>query len=42
MNIEGFINALPIMGEGMLGVFIVILVVWLCIAGMTKIFGDKK
>ena len=38
MNIQGFIDVLPIMGQGILGVFVVIIVVWIAIAAMAKIF----
>jgi hypothetical protein len=32
MNISGFVSVLPIIGQGMLGVFLVIGLVWVAIA----------
>ncbi len=31
MNIQNFLNTLPIMGQGMLGIFIVMAVIMLCV-----------
>ncbi len=31
MNIQNFLNTLPIMGQGMLGIFIVTAVIMLCV-----------
>lgn len=37
-NFSGFLETLPIMGKGMLGIFIVILVLYFTITVLTKIF----
>ncbi len=42
MNIQGFIESLPIMRYGMLGIFIVILVILLCMRLLTKLFPPKS
>ncbi len=36
MNISGFVSVLPIIGQGMLGVFLVIGLVWVAIALMVR------
>ena len=38
MNFAGVVAVLPLVGKGMLGVFIVIGIVWLSVAAMMKIF----
>ena len=38
LNFEEFLQTLPIMGKGMLGIFVVILVLYLTITLLTKIF----
>ncbi len=38
LNFDGFLQTLPIMGKGMLGIFVVILVLYLTITLLTKIF----
>ena len=42
ISIEKFLASLPIMGFGMLGIFIVIGVIMVCVAILTKIFPAKK
>ncbi len=37
-NIDAFVNSLQYMGKGMLGVFLVIAVIILCIYALNKIF----
>lgn len=41
-NVEGFMNVLPIMGKGMLGIFIVTLVIILLVALLNKITAPKQ
>ncbi len=41
-NFQALLNTLPIMGNGMLGIFIVILVIYLCILLLNKLFPAKK
>lgn len=38
MNISALINAMPILGQGLVGVFFVIAVIWLLIACLTRVF----
>ena len=38
LNVELFMETLPIMGKGMLGIFIVMIVILFCIKGLGKIF----
>lgn len=40
-NIDYLMNALPIMGKGMLGVFVVTAVIVAVVALLNKISGDK-
>lgn len=42
MNFDGLLNSLPIMGWGMLGIFIVIGVIYLSVVLTTKVFPAKK
>lgn len=42
MNIELFLDSLKIMGYGMLGIFAVIIVIMLCLKGLTTVFPEKK
>lgn len=37
INVQGLIDVLPIMGQGLLGVFAVIAVVWLAIAALARV-----
>ena len=37
MNISGFISVLPILAQGMFGVFLVIGIVWVAIALMVRL-----
>ncbi len=39
---EKFIDALPIMGTGMLGIFIVMGIIILCVGGLNRIGTGKK
>ncbi len=39
---EGFLESLPIMGLGMLGIFIVISVIIVFTSALSKIFPEKK
>ena len=39
---EAFFETLPIMGYGMLGVFVVTLVLYISITLLLKVFGGKK
>ena len=41
-NIDGFLESLKIMGYGMLGVFCVMIVLYLSIVLLLKIFGRRK
>ena len=40
-NPEAFFDSLPIMGYGMLGIFVVMLVLYITIVLLLKIFGGK-
>lgn len=44
MSIQAFINVLPIIGYGMLGIFIVIFVIYIFVKLLNKIFkpGGRK
>lgn len=42
LNIEGFLETLPIMGYGMLGIFLVMFIIYLSIILLLKIFGEKQ
>ncbi len=42
MNIQAFLDSLPIMGHGMAGIFIVIGVIAACVAVLSKIFPNKQ
>jgi len=45
MNIQNFLASLPIMGSGMLGIFVVIFVIFGSMKLLTKVFppkGDDK
>ena len=37
-NVDLFLQTLPMMGKGMLMIFLVIAVIYLCILGLRKIF----
>lgn len=41
MNIDNFLQSLPIMGKGMLGIFIVIGVIMVIVVILGKLFPDK-
>lgn len=41
MNMDGFLQSLPVMGKGMLGIFIVIGVIMLIVMLLGKIFPAK-
>ena len=38
LNVEGFLETLPVMGMGMAGIFVVIIVIYLSIKLLCKIF----
>lgn len=38
IDMTAFLETLPIMGKGMAGIFIVMLVILLCIKGLSKLF----
>lgn len=40
-NPEGFLETLPIMGYGMLGIFTVMFILYLTIVGLLAIFGKE-
>ena len=42
VNMELVLACLGIMGKGMLGIFIVILVIWGLVALLNKLTSDKK
>lgn len=42
MNMELVITCLEIMGKGMLGIFLVILVIWALVAMLNRFTGKKK
>jgi len=42
MNFQAFLNTLPIMGMGMLGIFAVMFVIYLLIAALNKSTASKK
>ena len=41
-NIDAFLNSLPMMGKGMLGIFVVTIVIILMIALLNKVTAAKK
>lgn len=41
MNIDNFLQSLPIMGKGMIGIFIVIGVIMVIVVILGKLFPDK-
>lgn len=41
INIQGFLETLPIMGTGMAGIFIVILVIYGAVLLLNKVFPFK-
>lgn len=41
-NVEGLLTTLPVMLKGMLGIFAVILVIWLFIAILTRVTDKSK
>lgn len=42
MNVELFLQTLPVMGKGLLGIFIVTGVIVLCIGILNKVTAPKK
>jgi hypothetical protein len=42
MNIEAFLNSLPVMGIGMLSIFLVIGIIVLCTSLLSVVFPGKK
>ncbi len=42
LNVEGFLQTLPIMGYGMIGIFAVMLMLYLVIVILLKIFVKHK
>lgn len=42
MNVNAFLNTLPIMGRGMLGIFAVMLVIFLLILVLNACTGHKS
>jgi len=42
MNLQAFLNTLPIMGRGMLGIFAVMLVIFLLILVLNACTGRKS
>ena len=42
MDVTAFMTSLPIMGKGMLGIFVVIGVIALLVGALGRIFPDKK
>ena len=41
-NVDNFVSTLPVMGKGMLGIFIVIMVIWALVALLNKVTGSKN
>lgn len=42
LNIDAFLNSLPLMGKGMLGIFVVTLVIILMITLLNKLTAPKQ
>ncbi len=42
LNIDAFLNSLPMMGKGMLGIFVVTLVIILMISLLNKLTTSKQ
>ena len=42
LNIDAFLNSLPMMGKGMLGIFVVTLVIILMISLLNKLTASKQ
>ena len=42
MNVDLFLQTLPIMGKGLFGIFVVTGVIVLCINGLNKVTAPKK
>ncbi len=40
ISLQAFLDSLPIMGIGMVGIFIVIVIIFLLILGLNKVFSD--
>lgn len=40
INFKAFLNSLPIMGFGMIGIFTVIVIIYLLILGLNKVFNN--
>ena len=41
MNIEAFLNSLPIMLKGMVGIFVVIIIIIICVMFLNKVTEKK-
>lgn len=39
LNIQAFLNSLPVMLFGMMGIFVVILLIYVLILGLNKVFS---
>jgi len=42
LNIDAFMNSLPLMGKGMLGIFVVTIVIIIMIALLNKVTSAKR
>ena len=42
LNIDAFMNSLPLMGKGMLGIFVVTIIIILMIALLNKVTSTKQ
>ena len=42
LNVDAFLNSLPMMGKGMLGIFVVTLVIILMISLLNKVTASKQ
>jgi tetrahydromethanopterin S-methyltransferase subunit E len=40
INFEAFLDSLPIMGFGMIGIFTVIVIIYILILGLNKVFHN--
>lgn len=40
INFQAFLSSLPIMGFGMVGIFVVIVIIYLLILGLNKVFNN--
>ncbi|MEA5050323.1 MAG: hypothetical protein VB021_02495 [Oscillospiraceae bacterium] len=41
MNVQAFLDSLPVMGKGMLGIFLVTLLIVACVALLNRAFTPK-